>query len=254
MDVNKIKELLKKSFGKEKDDKYHAAAMLIIYGIFLAILVIFIRTSPVRDDNKNTSSNGVTSVSKKEIIDNDDTKYELKKDNTKTYSSINYSYIYTINDNGKKEIFTGKKVDNKEIFTFINDTGSNDYAKLSDNYLIKENGEYHIVDSPSKNLVYFDMDKIASLAENSELVRNDNIYNYSVNSSDIYKMFGDDGYTFPTDMKDSIIITTNDGVIKQIDINFSNYYSYIYGNGTFTITMEFNNVGTTESFDIKISN
>ena len=55
---------------------------------------------------------------------------------------------------------------------------------------------------------------------------------------------------------DSIVITLDNNVIKTIDINFNNYASIINGNiaTTLTIKMEFNNIGTTENFDVTVSN
>ena len=55
---------------------------------------------------------------------------------------------------------------------------------------------------------------------------------------------------------DSIIVTLENNLIKTIDVNFNNYAYIINGNvaTNLTIKMEFNNVGTTENFDVTISN
>ena len=50
------KALLKKCFGKEKDDRLHAIAMLIIWGIFIAIVILMIRLSPSRETSSNNST------------------------------------------------------------------------------------------------------------------------------------------------------------------------------------------------------
>ena len=64
--------LLKKCFGKEKDERLHAIAMLIIWGIFILILVIMIRLSPTPDeqtttpnDNKDNQNTEFTKIMEK---------------------------------------------------------------------------------------------------------------------------------------------------------------------------------------------
>lgn len=257
-----LKDLLKKCFGKDKDDKYHAAGMLIIYGIFIAILVIFIRTSPSNTNNevkKENSNNNANSNSQIKLDENGKSSSGSNDNDKKTTTAekfdVNYSYIFTINTNGVKEIFTGKKLDEKEIFTYINSKGSIDYAKLSDNYLLKENGEYHIVDMPSVSLMYTDMDKISSLSENGQLIRNDNIYTFTVKTNDVVKSFNPDSKILVSDeLTDTIIITTENEMIKTINMSLNNYYSVLYGSGTLDVKVELNNIGTTENFDVTISN
>ena len=59
MKKEEVKEILKKCFGKEKDDRYHAIAMLTIYGIFILILVLVIRLGGT--NSSNMVSNPTTS-------------------------------------------------------------------------------------------------------------------------------------------------------------------------------------------------
>lgn len=254
MNKQDFKELLKKCFGKEKNDRYHAIAMLALYGLFFIILIIFIRLSPTPTEtnkaetptNTNKPTTNITSDNKNETSNE-------KIPNEKF--DINYSYIYTLEYNGVKEVFTGKRLDDKEIFTYITSTGSTDYARLSNNYLIKENKEYHLVDIPSQNLKYTDMDKIVLLTEKSSLSKEGNVYKYNVPVSEILTMYNRNQIAEATTY-DSIIVTLENEVIKTIDINFSNYAYIINGNvpTNLTIKMEFNNIGTTENFDVTVSN
>lgn len=256
MNKTDFKELLKKCFGKEKDERYHAIAMLILYGLFFLVIIIMIRVSPTTTKENNPSSSPSPTITNDPTsgITNKDTTTEDQNLSNETFE-INYSYIFTVENNGTKEIFTGKKLDDKEIFTYITSSGSTDYARLSNNYLIKENGEYHLVDSPSQNLKYTDMDTIISLTEKGTLTRNENIYQYSIPTSEVLSMY-DSNQIADANIYDTITITLENNTIKTIDINFSNYASIINGNvaTNLTVKMEFNQVGTTENFDVTVSN
>ena len=254
MNKTDYKELLKKCFGKEKDDRYHAIAMLILYGLFFLVIIIMIRVSPASTNENNPSPSPTTTNNPTSSITNKDTTNENQKLPNNNFE-INYSYIFTVENNGIKEVFTGKRLDDKEIFTYITSNGSTDYARLSNNYLIKENGEYHLVDSPSQNLKYTDIDTIISLTEKGTLTRNENIYQYSVPTSEALSMY-DSNQIADTNIYDTITVTLENDIIKTIDIDLSNYASIINGNITtnLTIKMEFNQVGTTENFDVTVSN
>ena len=177
MDKKEFKEILSKCFGKEKDERYHAIAMLALYGVFFFIVILLIRTSPAPTSDETTNQ-APTNTPTTNVSNSNDNQIDEGISNEEF--EINYSYVYTLENNGIKEVFTGKRLDDKEIFTYITSTGSTDYARLSDNYLIKENGEYHLVDIPSSNLKYTNMDKIISLTEKSSLSKEGNTYNYKV--------------------------------------------------------------------------
>ena len=245
------KEIWKKCFGKEKDERAHAFAMLAIYGIFIIVLVIMVRIG-------GTSTEDKTPTKTPSVTPSATTSPTTTPNQNQVESfEINYSYIYTIQNNDQKEVFTGKKIDDKEIFTMINGNGSESYAKLSDNYLKKENGEYHLIDMPSKNLIYADVEKIISLTEQGTLTKNNNIYNYQVPTNEIIKMYNSDStIVVDNNLMDTIIMTVENDTLKSIDINFNNYQTIINNNipSILKIKMEFNNVGTTENFDVTISN
>lgn len=247
------KELWKKCFGKEKDERAHATAMLAIYGIFIIILVIVVRTGGTTTESENKTSVSSPTPTEETTQTTTPSQNETQIDSFE----INYSYIYTIQNNDQKEVFTGKKIDDKEIFTIINGNGSESYAKLSDNYLKKENGEYHLIDIPSNNLIYADVEKIISLTEQGTLTKNNNIYTYQVPTNEVIKMYNSDSsIVVDNNLMDTIVMTTDGDTLKTIDINFNNYQTIINNNtpSVLEIKMEFNNVGTTENFDVTISN
>lgn len=259
MNKKDFKELLKKCFGKEKDERYHAIAMLILYGLFFLVIIIMIRVSPTTPANNSSSSSSpsptTTNNNPTSGISDKDSNATIKDENLPNETfEINYSYIFTVENNDTKEVFTGKRLDDKEIFTYITSNGSTDYARLSNNYLIKEKGEYHLVDSPSQNLKYTDIDTIITLTEKGSLTRNENIYQYQVPTSEVLSMY-DSNQIADANIYDTITITLENNKIKTIDTNFSNYAS-INNGGVATnliIKMEFNNIGTTENFDVTVS-
>ena len=117
MKKEEISTVLKKCFGKEKDDRYHAIAMLCLYGIFLTIIVVMIRiggTNQSPEITDKTPNNSINNTSNNNIPvttpdNNNDNQSNI------TSNEINYSYSYTITYNGNSEVFLGKKIDEKEI-------------------------------------------------------------------------------------------------------------------------------------------
>ena len=250
--------LLKKCFGKEKDERLHAIAMLIIWGIFILILVIMIRLSPTPDEQTTTPNDNKDNQNQVEnptpdIGNNNDN--NTSNDPTESFE-VNFSYIYTVTNNGVQEVVTGKKIDEKEIFTIITKEGSNSYAKLSNNYLQKENGEYHIVESPSPNLIYCDLEDISYLTEIGTLTTQGNVYTYQVPVIQIVKIYNPtfDTTSIDSNLKDTITLTTENGTLKTIKANYNNYLTTVSGElSTLTIEMEFSQVGTREDFEVTVS-
>ncbi len=256
--MNKVdwKALLKKCFGKEKDERLHAIAMLILWGIFIAIIVIMIRLSPSTppEDTKQGNNNQNNNQIQGENPPLENNTEENNEDTSEIYE-INYSYIYTVTNNGEEEVITGKKLDEKEIFTIITKEGSESYAKLSDNYLQKENGEYHIVESPSSNLIYCDVEDISYLTEMGKLTRNGDIYTYQIPTYQIIKLYNPtfDTTNIDKNMMDTITLTLENGTLKKINANYNQYLTTVSGRlSTLTIAMEFTQVGTTEDFEITL--
>lgn len=245
-----IKEILRQCFGKEKNERYNAIAMLIIFGIFLMITIIIART----DQNSSTShpqgpepSNSPSTT----IIPAPTDPIENIEDNAGNYE-INYSYLYTFHLNEVEEVITGKRLDTKEIFTIINQNGSIEYAKLSNNYLKKENGKYQLINQPSMNLNYTDLEPLLEILENLTPNINLNEYSYTVPTSMLLKAYHPESTLIVSNETfNNIVMTRGNHTIERIEINYSNLYSFLTGtSSTYTVVMEFNNVGTTEDFTI----
>ena len=254
MKSNDFKEILKKCFGKEKDEKYHAVAMLAVYGIFILVLIIMIRLggeSTNNEKNNNIQTETQTPIVTPTNTPNSDIDTEL--DTGVGGNDINYSYSYTITYNGITEVYLGKKLDSKEKFTLIKDGITNDYAILNDNYLILQNGSYHITENPSKFFKYCDVEKFLLLVENEISTENQNNIKYNITNSKIASYFKDN-ISINNELTNLITFTMENNILKGVDLNLNNYISSIEGsNSTLTIHMEFVDIGTTEDFEIKIS-
>ena len=187
------KELFSKCFGKEKDDRYHAIAMLAIYGIFFLILVLLVRIggSGASTSNNLTGNNSTPTTSNPAATTTPSTEVENKEQSNIGSDDINYSYSYTITYNGVSEVYLGKKVDDKEKFTLIKNGVTTDYAILSSNYLVLENGIYRITENPSKYFKYCDIEKILLLVENEIPTENNGTVKYSISNKNLADSFND---------------------------------------------------------------
>lgn len=242
------KEILKKCFGKEKDDKYHAIAMLAIYGVFILILVIFIRVGG--------SSTNQTIIKEQNPTSPPITTTPTPKPTTEapitnpSIHDINYSYSYTITYNGISEVYLGKKIDEKEKFTLIRNGVTTDYAILNDNYLILENGTYHITENPSKFFKYCDIEKILNLVEDEISTERDGGILYSISNKRLSSTYRDN-LLLDNEENNIIQLFLTDNILKKVDIDFSNYFASMEGTTvSFLIHMEFADIGTTEDFEI----
>lgn len=246
------KEILKKCFGKGKDDRYHAIAMLAIYGIFFLILIVIIRiggSSIPSNSLNNSNSISTPNPTEKPLTD---TNIEENNQNI-IENDINYSYSYTITYNGISEVYLGKKIDSKEKFTLIKEGITTEYAILNDNYLILENGVYHITENPSKYFKYCDVEKILMLVENEISTENNGLVKYSVSNQKLASNYND-SLTIDNEQTNSVQLHIIENNLKSIDLDLSNYLSSINNeNATLTIHMEFVDVGKTDDFEIKVS-
>lgn len=246
------KEILSKCFGKEKDSRYHAVAMLAIYSIFIIVLVVMIRiggsgSNSNLNDNNNPTPSPVTTATP--TTNPEDT----NQNQITNVNDINYSYSYTITYNGISEVYLGKKIDDKEKFTLIKDGITTDYAILSDNYLILENGIYHITENPSKFFKYCDMEKILLLVEDEIPTENVEGIKYLVSNQSLGSTYKDI-LSVDNEQNNSIQLYISDNTLKGADLDFSNYLSSIEGTSvSLTIHIEFADIGTTEDFEINVS-
>ena len=246
------KEILNKCFGSEKDERWNAVAMLIIFGFFISILIIMLRVSETTSNQHNSSTVSSPTPTLTSTPTADSSDIQLDQDQETGNYEINYSYLYTFTSNEEIETITGKRLDQKEIFTLINQMGSTDYARLSENYLQKENGEYHLVEMPSRNLIYANLDPLISILEELTPDINLNQYTYYVPTSMLLGAYHKDlGLIDSSNNYNIVVVTRNSNAIESIDADYS-ALSTVLNETTnlYTVHMEFNHVGTTEDFTI----
>lgn len=247
MKKSEFKELMKKCFGKNKDDRYHAIAMLAIYGIFMFIVVMMIRVSgPIEYVDDNSSNNN--EVKQEEIVKNE----EDIKDFDNSSIGSNYSYTYTVTYNGNTEVYIGKKVNEKEKYTFIKDGVSTQYAIVSDSYMIFEDNTYHTTDIPNNYFKYINLDYIFTYIKDSIFTESGNNYIYKVSNKTLGLTYKDT-ITLDNEKDNTITMEYEGNILKTIDLDYSNYFTSINNTEeTFTVHMEFTDIGTTSDFEINI--
>lgn len=250
MKKEELIKIFKKCFGKEKDDKYHAIAMLAIYGIFILIIIVGIKIGG------NATQNIVANPSTTPSPTPNTNKTESPIDTTTespSINDINYSYSYTVTYNGISDVYLGKKVDEKEKFTLISNGTTKNYAILNDNYLVLENGTYHLTENPSKFLKYCDIEKILNLVETEAKVEKENTILYTISNKDLSFTYKDK-LLLDNEKDNTVKFSLSNNVLKRVDLDLSNYLTSIENKElSLTVTMEFADIGTTADFEIKIS-
>lgn len=236
MKKNKFSDFLKKSFGKNRDEKSHSLTMLAIYGVFILIMIIVVRIGNTSVKTDSTNAN------KKEI-----------KEDKKTVNA-NYNYSYSILFDDVKESYLGKKVNEKEKFTYIKNGISNDYAILNDTYLIFEDDGYKVTNKFNNYFKYCDREKIIELVDNLDSISKlNNSISYTVSNVALAKIFNenlvDNNKQFNT-----IVLTYENELLVDIELGLSNYISSVLGeNHNLVIKMSFADINMVEDFNIDIN-
>lgn len=224
---------------KNKDN-----VIAIIGIIFFVILAIFARFNAT-SSNKNSNNNNQDVVEK----ENNDSKTEQEQEQI-----ISYDFTYTIDNNNQISIVEGKRYNNKQKFSIIENGKKQEYAKIEDSYLKLEENKYDILNGNINDYFkYLELDDIKEFTEYSvSEEKNDNKV-YEIDVPDLI-----DKYNFELEYNsfndfetDSITIEYDKEKIKKITLDYSNYFSYIT-NSTykFKVTMSFSNYGKVEDFDI----
>jgi len=248
---DKMKKVLRKCFGKEKEERFHAIAMLIISFLFISIVVIVVRINDEQSLEKvPENSLSPTASNIPNIID------ELEEnidDTVDLEAEINYSYLYTFTLDQTQEVITGKRFDEKEIFTVVSSNGNQEYVKFNGNYLEKKEGKYHLVDELSPNIMYSNLDLLFEVLEEMIPDVSINQYTYMIPTLELLKAYYKDSTFTAPNTYNSVVITRNNQTIEKIQLDYSNFYSFLQGRSVYyVIEMEFNKVGTTEDFMIHL--
>ena len=252
-ELKRIIDYFKNKNNNNDDDnekRKHSLTMLAIYGIFLIVVIIFVR---VGSDSTNEVEKENITNEKQEVKEEIKKESEIeKKGSMSTLNDVNYGYMYTVTIDGVVETYIGKRIDDKEKFSYSKNDEVKEYAIKDDNYFILDGDTYHIIDKLNNSFKYCDVDKVLLLIENIEPTVSDNMLIFNVENKQISRIFNE---TMSTDNSglNTIIISTNGSDISEINLDFSNYISSLENSGhTMSIKMEFVNVGTVEDFTIKL--
>lgn len=220
--MNKMtfKDVMKKCFGKEKNDRWHAVAMLLLYGVFFLLSFIII-------------SIGMPSK-------NEDKKWE------ELVEIVNYSYTYTINYGDSVDVYFGKKYGNKEKFTLVKNGENTEYTIL-DGILYDSNNEK--VEQLNNYFKYLDKDSLLRLVNYDLCTKDNNTYTCNIDSKKVAEVFKDN-FISDVDILSTFIIVKDKDDVKSIKIDFNNYISTLEGEpNTLTINMNYTDIGTTKDFE-----
>lgn len=228
------------------DDLKNKDSIIAIIGIiFFIILAIIARKTTMQTQEQPQATPTPSPIATEETIP--------QKDILESLKNKNYHFTYTIVEGEKTEIIDGKVNGNKMKFTIIGDQRE-EYAKISDSYLKLIKGNYQITTSQIRfYFPYLQIQTIEEVLKQSTQKKKENILYYTVDTIDLLDQYTEIEYTGFEERRDNQIkiITTDDGKIERIEIDYSNYYFYLNNvEKTFKITMELNQYDMIEELEI----
>lgn len=233
-----------------KQDQIKNGIMLVLMILFFAALVIPLRNSNNKEPNNN--SNNKNNKPNNNIIDNNN---ESSIKGINYLKDNNYAYIYTFELPEYKEKITGKIYNNKEKFTIINNNQTIEAARLGNDYLILQNGNFQFTNVPSDNLKYANIKNLQALLEMSIFEEKEGKITYEIDPIDTLDIYAPDILydEFANYNSDSVSIYYQNDYITKIKIDFNNYQSIVTGNNknTLKIVLEYFDYQKQEDFDIK---
>ncbi len=232
-----------------RQDQIKNGIMLVLMILFFTALII-----PLRNSNNNEPSNKNNKPNNKpnnNIIDNNESSIK----GIKYLNNNNYAYIYTFELPQYKEKITGKIYSNKEKFTIINNNQTIEAARLGNDYLILQNGNFQFTSVPSDNLKYTNIKNLQALLEMSIFEEKEGKINYEIDPIDILDIYAPDILydEFANYDSDFISIYYQNDYITKMELDFNNYQRIVTGNNTDTlkIVLEYFDYQKQEDFDIK---
>lgn len=208
-------------------------ALKIILGLSFIILLFAITMS---NDNNQTNNQNNDINNNKPIIENNknDTDKPNKEPEKTIYDKLNknnYSFTSTINVNNLEQHITGT-INNSTVDIIIDN--QNIIRNIDDFNNINENFKYINIDY---------LKRIIDLANINNKDENNNIITYDIDIIDLIDIYNPeiDYDSFNIVEVDKMIITFNDGYIKNIELDYTNYFKYIdSNNNNLNIKIEYN--------------
>lgn len=210
--------------------QYNAILNLVLGFGTIIILIIMIRlsgSSVPNNANNNINNNGTQSV----VSGFNDIKDK------------NFSFKYTLAENGKSVVYQGKERENKILFTDA--TNKLEYYVIGDVVSVKKGNDYVIGTNPSKYFNYFDVELVEKIISSAKVDEDD----YVISINDFSKVVSSDK---SAEGDIYISLTKSNGIITKITFDLGEYAVLIDKNiKTSVLTLEYSNFNLIDDFDIK---
>lgn len=210
--------------------QYNAILNLVLGFGTIIILIIMIRlsgSSVPNNTNNNINNNGTQSV----VSGFNDIKGK------------NFSFKYTLTENGKSVVYQGKERENKLLFT---DTINKlEYYAIGDVVSVKKGNDYVIGTNPSKYFNYFDVELVEKIISSAKVDEDD----YVISINDFSKLVSSDK---SSEGDIYISLTKSNGIITKITFDLGEYAVLTDKNiKTSVLTLEYSNFNLIDDFEIK---
>lgn len=210
--------------------QYNAILNLVLGFGTIIILIIMIRlsgSSVPNNTNNNINNNGTQSV----VSGFNDIKGK------------NFSFKYTLTENGKSVVYQGKERENKLLFT---DTINKlEYYAIGDVVSVKKGNDYVIGTNPSKYFNYFDVELVEKIISSAKVDEDD----YVISINDFSKLVSSDK---SSEGDIYINLTKSNGIITKITFDLGEYAVLTDKNiKTSVLTLEYSNFNLIDDFEIK---
>lgn len=231
--MEKIKEFM-------GDSRKRAILFFAFYFVFFSILIVMVRTAPVKEENKEKPN---------------DTKLEENQE-----KEVNYQFIYTIEEENRLTIYEGKAYHNKESFTEMKDGIISSYYKLGEHYFKKNEERYDTVTNPYLYAPFLDLKELDSLLSKKDGKTSGNKTTYLVSVIDLLELYDTsfpyDGFTISTIEDDTIEVEKENKRIKKVVYSLNHMIDYYTKEreqpiSSLKITLEFTDFDKVEDFDIR---
>ncbi len=210
--------------------QYNAILNLVLGFGTIIILIIMIRlsgSSVPNNTNNNINNNGTQSV----VSGFNDIKGK------------NFSFKYTLAENGKSVVYQGKERENKILFTDA--TNKLEYYVIGDVVSVKKGNDYVIGTNPSKYFNYFDVELVEKIISSAKVDEDD----YVISINDFSKVVSSDK---SAEGEIYISLTKSNGIITKITFDLGEYAVLTDKNiKTSVLTLEYSNFNLIDDFDIK---
>lgn len=231
-----------------KEELKNKDTILALIGILFFIALAFVARTTITKEQKPKEEPKPTATN----IEESDKKDNEQQSILESLKQTNYHFTYTITENGQTEMIDGKANANKMKFTIFGNQ-KEEYAKLSDNYLKLINGKYEIIKNEIRPYFkYITLDEVEKILNESLSKKEDETLIFTVDVIDLLDQYTEIEYTGFEEFKDDQIkVLTQGNQITKIEIDYSNYFSYMNKTtSSFQVVMEFRDFGNIEELEI----